>query len=149
MILSLGDVVEELAVARALARDARRPDSERIECAPWRPVPHARRVFFTRPALKSFLRVPAVDRWTLRRALWGSLPEPPSPTPAVWSASGRILVLVAVLPTGSLLVRHVFRRHELERAVIGEEVWARRRRVGTDRRMHGRWQGHRPRGLSG
>jgi prevent-host-death family protein len=121
-----------------LAEEARREYEAREMFEPWAHV-GPWRIVLGGAAADAYGRVGSVDRGGLRRALCRGEAACERP---LWLPSGRWLTAFSYPDEGVVLVHALIRAHELERQVIGEEVWGARLRRNLDRHAHARtpWQ---------
>lgn len=135
VVLSVRDAMELLiegertASAAAATRDYEHGAVE--ELGPPGPL----RVVLARGALSSCGRMNVRDRRLLRDSLVrGEADE----DPLLWLPSGRWLVAFSYPDDVTVLVHQAFEVRELVRALVGEEVLDRRRRIELDRWLHNR-----------
>ena len=139
VLLSVRDAIE-LLVEGELAALAARPerdfeDGAVEELGPTGPV----RVVLAGEAPGSCRRMVPRDRRLLREALASGLADDER---LLWLSSGRWVVAFSYVEEAAALVHQAWEVRELERALVGEEIGQRRRRVTMDRALHGRawWQ---------
>lgn len=64
-------------------------------------------------------------------------PEPGTAVP-IWTRSGRWLAVCSIGEDGGVLIAELLAGWELERLVMGEELWRARERQYSQRSLHGR-----------
>ena len=135
VIVSIRDWIELLAEARVAAldpeaaRDFREGAVEPIEP----PGPYA--VVLAREAASAYARMKASDRRALRTALVRGLADERR---LLWLRSRRWVVAFAYPDPETVLVTAAFEARELERELIGEELYAAQARRNRARRLHAR-----------
>jgi prevent-host-death family protein len=135
VLLSVADAIEAIVVPglEALAHRARRDlEAGRItHIGPPGPMP----VVLAREAAAAHERMNAQDRMALRVALMGG---PADESKLLWLRSRRWLVAFSYPEPEFVLVHGAFEARVVERELIGEEIWAARRRRRIGRWLHGR-----------
>jgi prevent-host-death family protein len=142
VLLSMSDAIELLvepelpALAVAAERDFREGRVEAVE--PPGPCP----VVLAQAAADSYVRMTPRDRFELRLAAVRGLAEEGTP---VWLKSRRWIISVLYLVAESegtghetVVVCGAFEVRELERELIGEEIWDARARRHGERMLHAR-----------
>ena len=97
------------------------------------PGPYA--VVLAREAASAYARMKASDRRALRTALVRGLADERR---LLWLRSRRWVVAFAHLDSETVLVTPAFEARELERELIGEELYAAQARRNRERRLHAR-----------
>ena len=102
-------------------------------------------------AREDLRRVPARDRFVLHRELYAREREPGGGRRAarlVWADSGRWLFVCSHAESGLAVVHELFSGQELERSLMGEELWLARAKQRIERSLHGRLKPFPPRAAS-
>jgi len=135
LLVSINDAIELLVeprlapMAAAGDSDYREGRVERVE--PPGPFP----IVLAVAAADAFQRMSRQDRRELRAALARGTADDERP---VWLRSRRWMVWVSYPDSGTVLVYAAFEVRELEREVVGEEIWEARARRDLERRLHAR-----------
>jgi prevent-host-death family protein len=135
VMLTIHDAIELLVegqlapLAAEAGRDFREGAIEPVEP----PGPHP--VVLAQQAAEAYRRMKPRDRYELRVAVVGGKAEDGRP---VWLRSGRWIVSVSYPDDETVLVGAALEVRELERELIGEEIWLARERRDLERRLHAR-----------
>ena len=103
-------------------------------------------------AREDLRRVPARDRFALHRQLYAREREPGGACGAArlaWADSGRWLFVCSHAEPGLAVVHELFSGQELERSLMGKELWLARAKQRIERSLHGRLKPGPPRAASG
>jgi prevent-host-death family protein len=135
VILSIGDAIELLVEGQvgALSTEATRDFQEGAIEAVEPPGPHP--VMLARDAAAAYARMNPRDRVELRVAVVRGLADEGRP---VWLRSRRWIISVSYPDDETVLVCAAFAVRQLERELIGEEIWLARERRDLERRLHAR-----------
>ena len=148
VVLGLRDAMELLIAAELPALAARAHadlQAGRVEAVQ---PPGPNRVRLAGAATAAWERMRPRDRRLLRQALVNGEADEER---LLWLPSGRWVVAFSYVGDATALVHQVYEVKELERALIGDEIWTRRARCDRDRLMHWRapWQLGREQDASG
>ena len=135
VLLCIDDAIELLVegqlgpLAEEAERDFREGAAETLEP----PGPHP--VVLSQQAAEAYRRMKPRDRYELRVAVVGGKAEMGRP---VWLRSRRWIVSVSYPDDETVLVGAALEVRELERELMGEEIWLARERRDLERRLHAR-----------
>jgi hypothetical protein len=133
--ICINDAIELLVegqlgpLAEEAERDFREGAVESLE----QPGPHP--VVLAQQAAEAYSRMNPRDRYELRVAVVGGKAEMRRP---VWLRSRRWILSVSYPDDETVLVCAALEVRELERDLIGEEIWLARERRDLERRLHAR-----------